>query len=132
MGTPQAPTGAAITKEIGGVTYGTRHMNPETLLLHAGRVFGLSASAMLSKSGTDSGLMTVLRDCFELAMADGRELRGEGWKIHFLGKPKDLVQVVGWMLEVHFADFFEEAVNVASGYRERFGALLGFKASTPQ
>lgn len=110
--------------------YGTRHMDPEMVLQHAGRIFGLSASAVLSKSASDSGVLVVIKDCFDLANAGGKELRGAAWKMHFLGKQKALVQVIAWLLEVHFADFFGEAISVGKGLQTRFGELLGSKEPT--
>jgi hypothetical protein len=124
-------TTLTLQKEINGVIYRTRHMDPESVLQHAGRIFGMSAGSVLAKSASDSGLMGVLKDCFELASADGKELRGKAWNVHFLGKQKDMVQLVAWLLEVHFADFFVEAVNVGKGLKERFGELLESKESTP-
>lgn len=132
MAKDKIPTGAAVEKEINGVTYGTRHMDPEKLLLYSGRVVGMTAAAVMSRTG-DSGIMEVLRECFGLAMADARELgKNDYWKVHFLGKPKDLIHVVAWMLEVHFADFFVEALSVANDLKERFGGLLDSKGQTPQ
>ncbi len=130
MAKEKLPTGAAAEKEINGTTYGTRHMDPEKVLRNSGRVFGMSASTVMAKTG-DSGIMDVLNDCFDLAMADGRELgKNDYWKVHFLGKQKDLVQVIAWFLEVHFADFFVEAINVGKGLKDRFGELLDSKAPT--
>lgn len=125
-------TGAAKEIEINGVTYGTRYMDPEKVLMHAGKIFNLSAAALMSASASNSGLMDVLNDCFDLAMADGKEMGRKAWKVYFLGKPKELVQVIAWMLEVHFADFFGEAVSVGKGLKQRFGELLGSEETTPQ
>ncbi len=118
------PTDAAVSKVINGVTYGTRHMDPEKVLQFAGKVFGLTAQTVMARSG-ESGIMEILRECFNLAMADGHELgRNDHWKVYFLGKQKDLVAVIAWSLEVHFADFFVEALSVGKGLKEKFGGLL--------
>lgn len=130
--TPPPPVSAPVTKEINGNLYGTRYMDPETLLQHAGKLSGMSAGALLRASAQDSGLMGVIKDFFQLANVNGKELRGETWKIHFLGKGGELVLVIGWLLEVHFGDFFVEVVSVGKGFKERFGGLLASTETEPQ
>lgn len=136
---PQEPKhGAAFERQIGDHTYGTRFMPPEMVLKHAAKIAGLGMNASAIASSSDAGIMSVLEDCFDLAMVDGRELgrrpgqTGGFWRTHFLGKPRDLVRVVAFMLEVHFADFFDEAMSVGGELSKRFGASLVSKGSASQ
>ncbi len=123
---PQQPVSdAAVEAEINGVTYGTRHMNPLKVLKHTGKVFSFMGGQLGALSITKGaaaiagnleglGVIQILQDCFDLASVGGRELgKNNYWQVHFLGKPRELVQVIAWMLEVHFADFFDETKNVA-------------------
>lgn len=136
---------AAVTREINGTEYGTRHMDPEKVLFHAGKVFSLmggSVGSMSTEKGAaaiamnmrDLGVMKLLNDCFDLAMVNGKELgKNDFWKVHFLGKQKDLVRLIAFVLEVHFFDFFGEMIGVASELKPRLFELLGsIGAQTPE
>lgn len=110
---PQPPdiasAGAAVTRVIEGDTYGTRHMDPERILRHAGKLFGLQAAQVAALS-LDAQIMEALRDCFDLGMVNGKELgKGNYWKIHFLGKQAAFVQFIAFALETHFVPFFAAA-----------------------
>ncbi len=110
----QAVSDAAITREIEGELYGTRHMDPEKILRHAGKLFGLSASQVMALT-LDAQIMEALKDCFDLAMVNGRELgpnKGNYWKVHFLGKQAAFVQFIAFCLETHFIPFFAAARKV--------------------
>ncbi len=133
----QPTTDAAITIEINDTRYGTRYMDPLLVLQHSGKVFafmgGSLGSMSLSKGALelasnlgDLGIMKILTDCFELASADGRELgRNNHWRQHFRGKQRELVQVIAWMLEVHFADFFDETTSAAVALFSRIKGSQG-------
>ncbi len=139
------PTDAAVTKEINGSQYGTRHMDPESVLFHAGKVFslmggsigGMSAdrgAASIAMNMKDIGVMQLLKDCFNLGMVGGKELgRNDYWKVHFLGKQKDLVRFIAFVLEVHFFDFFGEMIGIAQELKPRFSGLTeSTKEQTPE
>ncbi|MCC6811357.1 MAG: hypothetical protein IT381_28265 [Deltaproteobacteria bacterium] len=115
---PPAPEQFPHEREIDGVRYASRYMDPERLIRHVGKVPGLLQAMRSGTFGFDEGLMTVVKDCFDLAAADGRELRNGFWKVHFLGRPGALASVMLWLAEVHFVPFLaggKQALDVAMG-----------------
>ncbi len=126
---PAAPQEYAATREIDGVQYGTRHMNPERLVRHAAKAPALLRSLKEGTFAFDESLMTILQECFDLASADGRELgRGHFWKVHFLGRQGALAGVILWMLEVHFVPFLAGGQRALGDAMASLGAQLGSPA----
>lgn len=127
---PQQPS--AAEREIDGVTYSTRHMDPERLVRHVGKVPGLLASLKLGSFSFDDGLMEIMRDCFDLSAANGRELRNGYWKVHFLGKQAALARVIMWMAEVHFVPFLSGGKQAFDDAMASLGGLLASPAAAPE
>ena len=122
------PAQYAAEREIEGVLYGTRHMDPERLVRHVGKVPSLMLSLKAGTFAFDDGLMAVMRDCFDLTTAGGKELRNGYWKVHFLGKPAALAAVLLWMAEVHFVPFLAGGKQALDAAMASLGAQLGSAA----
>lgn len=129
---PAVTVPPAGEREIDGVTYVTRPMDPELLVRHVGKVPGLMASLRSGSLAIDDGLMTIVRDCFALTSADGSELRDNRWKVHFLGKPSALARVIIWMAEVHFVPFLSGGKQAFDDAMGSLGASLGSPAASPE
>jgi hypothetical protein len=134
---------ASVKKTINGTEYGALYMDPEKVILHAGKVFALmggdigslsaSRGAMAIASNIQrTGVMQVLDDCFAVTLVEGKSLGHNGyWKDYFRGKPRELVRVIEFMIEVQFADFFGEIVALAKERVPQLQGLLGSKEQAP-
>jgi hypothetical protein len=115
----------AATRQIGEHEYGTLHLSPEIILKDGGQLMellgtsiqGVNAGegktaaivklvgALVSQMGSPI-VMRVIENMMSVARVDGRKLEGQGWRMHFRGKQKDMIDVIVWLAEVHYADFF--------------------------
>lgn len=130
---------AAVKKTIQGVEYGALFMDPEKVLIHAGKVFALmggDVGALSASRGAmaiagnlqRTGIMQVLEDCFEVTTVEGRSLGKNGyWKDYFRGKPRELVRAIEFAIEVQFADFFGEIAALVKERLPQLQELLGSK-----
>jgi len=139
-----------VTKVINGVTYELRAMDPLLVLDHGsklvaeiagpvtdklaegGRVeftkaafvqVGVGAIGEILKRLAAPAVRAAVLDIFNYASANGVELQAT-WKVHFLGKTKDMVAFLAFALEAQFADFFVGlGEQVAGALKERFASL---------
>ncbi len=119
-------------------------MDPEKILRHAGKVFALMggdvgnlspqrASMSIAANMDRLGVMQILKDCFDLAQIEGKKLgNNDYWKTYFLGKPRELVRVIEFMVEVHFADFFGEIVQLVKERARQLQELLGSQVAAQE
>jgi len=148
---PQFP----VSKVINGTTYELRAMDPLLVFDHGSKLVaeiagpvtdklalggsveftkaafvqvGVGAIGEILKRLSAPAVRAAVLDLFKYATANNVELEAT-WKVHFLGKTKDLVAFLAFALEVQFGDFFVGlGEQVAGALKERFALLASATA----
>lgn len=139
-----------VSKQINGVVYELRAMDPLLVLDHGSKLVaeiaapvtdklaeggklefsqaafvqvGVGAIGEILKRLSAPAVRAAMLNLFEYASANGVELNAT-WKVHFLGKTKDMVAFLAFALEAQFGDFFVGlGEQVAGALKERFALL---------
>lgn len=144
-----------VSKQINGVNYELRAMDPLLVLDHGSKLVAEISGPVADKLAQGGGLeltkaafvqvgvgaigevlkrlssppvRAAMLDLFKYATANGVEME-QTWKVHFLGKTKDMVAFIAFALEAQFGDFFVGlGEQVAGALKERFASLVSATA----